>query len=118
MIVSWLNRAGTVSLRGLVAFGKFWYGFVIGDDWTVAAAVAGAPAGTRLLHPAGVAPLGRAHRRPGAAARGPPGGAGRWPRWPRRGPAFAASGSDRGSACPGRPGHAEASTTRTGTAAP
>ena len=40
MIVSWLNRAGTVSLRGLVAFGKFWYGFVIGDDWTVAAAVA------------------------------------------------------------------------------
>jgi hypothetical protein len=45
MIVSWLNRAGTVSLRGLVAFGKFWYGFIIGDDWTVAAAVAAAHRG-------------------------------------------------------------------------
>ena len=55
MIVSWLNRAGTVSLRGLVAFGKFWYGFVIGDDWTVAAAVAAALAVTWLLHTAGVA---------------------------------------------------------------
>ena len=32
MIVSWLNQAGTVSLRLLVAFGRFWYGFVIGDD--------------------------------------------------------------------------------------
>jgi hypothetical protein len=53
--VSWLNRAGTVSLRGLVAFGKFWYGFVIGDDWTVAAAVAAALAVTWLLHTAGVA---------------------------------------------------------------
>src|ERR1700749_497619 len=55
MIVSRLNRAGTVSLRGLVAFGKFWYGFVIGDDWTVAAAVAAALAVTWLLHTAGVA---------------------------------------------------------------
>src|SRR5258708_22065614 len=55
MIVSWLNRAGTVSLRGLVAFGKFWYGFVIGDDWTVAAAVAAALAVTWLLRTAGVA---------------------------------------------------------------
>jgi hypothetical protein len=55
MIVSLLNRAGTVSLRGLVAFGKFWYGFVIGDDWTVAAAVAAALAVTWLLHTAGVA---------------------------------------------------------------
>src|SRR6266568_3810670 len=55
MIVSWLNRAGTVSLRGLVAFGKFWYGFLIGDDWTVAAAVAAALAVTWLLHTAGVA---------------------------------------------------------------
>ena len=24
----------------LVSFGRFWYGFIIGDDWTVAAAVA------------------------------------------------------------------------------
>jgi hypothetical protein len=23
----------------IVAFGRFWYGFIIGDDWTVAAAV-------------------------------------------------------------------------------
>ena len=55
MIVSWLNRAGTVSLHGLVAFGKFWYGFIIGDDWTVAAAVAAALVVTWLLHTAGVA---------------------------------------------------------------
>src|SRR5689334_1753094 len=55
MIVSWLGRAGTVSLRGLVAFGKFWYGFIIGDDWTVAATVAAALVVTWLLHTAGVA---------------------------------------------------------------
>jgi len=54
MTVSWLHRAGTVSLRGLVAFGKFWYGFIIGDDWTVAAAVAAALVVTWLLHTAGV----------------------------------------------------------------
>ena len=47
--------AATVSLRGLVAFGKFWYGFIIGDDWTVAAAVAAALVVTWLLHTAGVA---------------------------------------------------------------
>ena len=51
MTVSWLHRAATLSLRGLAAFGKFWYGFVIGDDWTVAAALAV----TWLLHTAGVA---------------------------------------------------------------
>ena len=55
MTVSWLNRAATLSLRGLVAFGKFWYGFIIGDDWTVAAAVAAALVVTWLLHTAGVA---------------------------------------------------------------
>src|SRR6478672_10183910 len=55
MIVSWLKRAWTVSLRGLVAFGKFWYGFIIGDDWTVAAAVAIALVVTWLLHIGGVA---------------------------------------------------------------
>ncbi len=54
MIVSWLNWAGTVSLRGLAAFGKFWYEFIIGDDWTVAAAVAAALVATWLLHTAGV----------------------------------------------------------------
>jgi hypothetical protein len=42
-------------LRGLTAFGRFWYGFIIGDDWTVAATVAAALAATWLLHTAGVA---------------------------------------------------------------
>ena len=55
MTISWLNRAATLSLRGLVAFGKFWYGFIIGDDWTVAATVAAALAATWLLHTAAVA---------------------------------------------------------------
>jgi len=50
MTISWLHRAATLSLRGLVAFGKFWYGFIIGDDWTVAAAVAAALLVTWLLH--------------------------------------------------------------------
>jgi hypothetical protein len=27
-------------LRSLSAFGRFWYDFVIGDDWTIAATVA------------------------------------------------------------------------------
>jgi hypothetical protein len=56
MLPSRLRRAGTVSIRGLVAFAKFWYGFVIGDDWTVAAAVAAALVVTWLLHTAGLAP--------------------------------------------------------------
>jgi hypothetical protein len=34
------------ALRGFV---RFWYGFVIGDDWTVAAAVAAGFVGTWLL---------------------------------------------------------------------
>ncbi len=34
------------ALRGFL---RFWYGFVIGDDWTVAAAVAVGFAGTWLL---------------------------------------------------------------------
>ena len=83
MTVAWLNRAGTVSLRGLEAFGRFWYGFIIGDDWTVAAAVATALAVTWLLHTAGVAawwlpPLaavtaaGASLRRLSRSAGGPP----------------------------------------------
>jgi hypothetical protein len=55
MLLSWLYRARTVSVRGLVAFAKFWYGFIIGDDWTVAAAVAAALVVTWLLHTAGLA---------------------------------------------------------------
>jgi hypothetical protein len=36
-------------LRWLRAFGMFWVDFVVGDDWTVAAAVAAALAGTAAL---------------------------------------------------------------------
>ena len=50
-----LNRAGTVLLAWLKAFGKFWYGFIVGDDWTLAATVAVALVVTWLLHTAGVA---------------------------------------------------------------
>jgi len=44
MVLGWL--------RG---FGRFWYGFIIGDDWTVAATVAVALLVTWLLHTVGVA---------------------------------------------------------------
>jgi hypothetical protein len=44
MILSWLR-----------AFGRFWYDFIIGDDWTIAATVAGALVVTWLLHTLGVA---------------------------------------------------------------
>jgi hypothetical protein len=45
----------TVLLGWLRGFGRFWYGFIIGDDWTVAATVAVALVVTWLLHRAGVA---------------------------------------------------------------
>ena len=35
--------------RAVLGFLRFWYGFVIGDDWTVAAAVAAGFVGTWLL---------------------------------------------------------------------
>jgi hypothetical protein len=38
----------------LRAFGAFWYDFVIGDDWVVAAGIAAGLAGTYGLHRAGV----------------------------------------------------------------
>ncbi len=47
------SRRRTVSAR-LRAFGAFWYDFVIGDDWLVAAGVVGGLAGTWVLHAAGV----------------------------------------------------------------
>jgi hypothetical protein len=37
-------------LRGLKAFVAFWVDFIVGDDWTVAATVAAALAGTWGLH--------------------------------------------------------------------
>jgi len=55
MILAWLKRAGTVILAWLQGFGRFWYRFIIGDDWTVAATVAAALVVTWLLHTAGVA---------------------------------------------------------------
>ncbi len=55
MILSWLKRVGTVILAWLQGSGGFWYRFIIGDDWTVAATVAAALVVTWLLHTAGVA---------------------------------------------------------------
>ncbi len=55
MILTWLNRVGTVIMAWLTGFGRFWYRFIIGDDWTVAATVAIALAVTWLLHIAAVA---------------------------------------------------------------
>jgi hypothetical protein len=50
-----LNRAGTMILSGLEAFGGFWYRFIFGDDWTIAATVGVALVVTWLLRTAGVA---------------------------------------------------------------
>jgi hypothetical protein len=44
-----------VLVRWLKGFGRFWYGFIIGDDWTVAATVAAALLVTWLLQTAAVA---------------------------------------------------------------
>jgi hypothetical protein len=46
------NRGVGARLRG---FGAFWYDFVIGDDWLLAAGVVIGLAGTYLLSHAGVA---------------------------------------------------------------
>jgi hypothetical protein len=43
MIVEWVK-----------GFGKFWWDFLIGDDWTIAATVVAALAGTYGLKQAGV----------------------------------------------------------------
>jgi hypothetical protein len=34
----------------IAAFGRFWYHFIIGDDWTIAAVVTGALVVTAFLH--------------------------------------------------------------------
>ena len=39
----------------LIGFGKFWYDFIVGDDWTIAAAVVVALIVTNLLVRAHVA---------------------------------------------------------------
>ncbi len=41
-------------LSWIVGFGRFWYGFIFGDDWTVAAAIAIGLAITALLNGRGV----------------------------------------------------------------
>jgi len=41
-------------MKYIVGFGKFWYDFVVGDDWTVAAGVVIALVLTTLLVHAGV----------------------------------------------------------------
>jgi hypothetical protein len=50
MTLAWLQRLGTVSLGWLRGFGRFWYRFIIGDDWTIAAAVAIGLAATAVLN--------------------------------------------------------------------
>jgi hypothetical protein len=35
-------------MRAVVAFGRFWYDFVVGDDWTIALAVVTAVAATAV----------------------------------------------------------------------
>ena len=39
----------------VVAFGRFWYRFIVGDDWTVAVAIAVGLVATALLNANGVA---------------------------------------------------------------
>ena len=39
----------------VVAFGRFWYRFIIGDDWTVAASVAAGLVVTDVLNARGIA---------------------------------------------------------------
>ena len=39
----------------IVGFGRFWYRFIVGDDWTVAAAVAIGLVATALLNANGIA---------------------------------------------------------------
>ena len=36
-------------MRFLVGFGRFWYDFIVGDDWTIAAAIVVALIVTNLL---------------------------------------------------------------------
>jgi hypothetical protein len=54
MTVATVQRLGTLSVRWLQGFGRFWYRFIVGDDWTVAATVAIALVVTWLLRTAGV----------------------------------------------------------------
>jgi undecaprenyl pyrophosphate phosphatase UppP len=46
--------AGSAGMRYLRAFGRFWWNFIVGDDWRVAAGVAVALGVTALLVQVGV----------------------------------------------------------------
>ena len=41
-------------LRYVVAFGRFWYRFIVGDDWAIAASIAAGLLAVFLLHRGGV----------------------------------------------------------------
>ena len=41
-------------MRAIAGFGRFWYHFIVGDDWTVAAVVALGLVVTAALHLAGI----------------------------------------------------------------
>jgi hypothetical protein len=50
----WLERARIATVAWLETFGRFWYRFIVGDDWTIAATVAFSLVSTWLLLKAGV----------------------------------------------------------------
>jgi hypothetical protein len=50
-----LERPASMGLRWLRGFGRFWYRFIVGDDWTVAATVVLALVVTALLRTVNVA---------------------------------------------------------------
>ena len=60
----------TVILGWLKGFGRFWYGFIVGDDWTVAATVAAALVATWLPPLAAVVAIGASLGRAGRATTG------------------------------------------------
>ena len=66
------DRPGKSIAARLRAFGAFWYDFVIGDDWLVAAGVVAALAGTYGLSQAGVTRVVAGPGRAGGAPAGQP----------------------------------------------
>ena len=43
-------------MRYVIAFGRFWYDFIVGDDWRIAVGIVAALALTAGLAQAGIAP--------------------------------------------------------------
>jgi hypothetical protein len=41
-------------MKYVEGFGKFWYDFIVGDDWTIAAGIVGIMAAAYLLHRGGL----------------------------------------------------------------